>query len=49
MSIVLIPSGMKTEEQGIYSSIDGDYIIFLNKGDIVPTKEGKLQILKHTK
>jgi len=46
MPIVLISSGMRAKDTGFYSDKNGTNIIFLNEGDIVPTIDGELQILK---
>jgi hypothetical protein len=44
--VIMILSGMVVSDSGIYTSIDGSYKVYLNKGDFVPQKEGELQILK---
>ena len=49
VTIALLLSDMIVDEPGIYTTLDGSYKVFLNKGDIIPTREGKIQTLKLNK
>jgi len=46
MKLILVSSGMRVGESGLYQTTDETFKIFLNKGDKVPEIDNELRCLK---